>query len=168
MQASGEIVWIVTEQSEAGEWLVGVFTSLERARERVAAIGGDRLADFRIEGHGLDDPVATFRPWVVELARDGAHLGTRVFIGCSSCGDDPAQYERQCYIAPGGEWMSVVVFAATPGQALAAAREHHARLHDQGRWSDNGTRLAPLSASAELLRADAPGQNDCSPASVTT
>jgi hypothetical protein len=143
----GEVVWTVSESSPAGETLVGVYTSVEKARGAVSALGHGRLEHYRIEGHALDGQRNAETPWQVTLARDGEHLDTTPFIGCA-CSDDEAEYYKHSFIPAGGEQMSVIVFAPTPGLAIATAQEYRAWLQEQGHWSERLQPLQPLQALA--------------------
>jgi hypothetical protein len=144
MQPENDVVWTVIENSPAGATLVGVYSSLDQARNVVASLAGGRLEDYRIEGHALDHQREA-TPWQVSLARDGDHIETTPFIGCS-CADDEAEYYKRSFIADGGGRMSVIVFAPTPGVAIATAEEYHRWLQEQGLWSDNIRPLQPLQA----------------------
>ena len=145
MQPNSDVVWTVLESSPAGDTLVGVYTSLERARSVVSLLAQGRLEDYRIEGHALDHE-REVTPWQVSLSRDGAHLGTSPFIGCS-CADDEAEYYKRSFVADGGERMSVIVFAPTPGRAIATAEHYRRWLHKQGLWSERVQPLQPLQAA---------------------
>ena len=96
--------WVVVESAHGIDTTVGVFTTIERAREAVSSFGRERLADFRIEGHAIDKPRSEPIPWEVALSREGEVLSADVFIGCN-CGDDEAEYLKRSYIARDGESM---------------------------------------------------------------
>jgi hypothetical protein len=144
LRNDNELVWTVLEDSPAGTTLVGLYSSLETAREVVASLSGDRLQDYRIEGH-VPEERRTEAPWQVRLTRDGEHVSTTPFVGCN-CGDDEAQIQRLCFIEAGGEEMSVIVFAPTPGTAIDTAGKYRAWLQDEGFWDDAGRQLEPLQA----------------------
>jgi len=135
MQNDSELVWAVTEASAAGDTLVGVYSKLTRARAVVSQLAADgRLQDYRIEGHALDIVKEAGLPWQVSLARNGAHLGTSRFTGCS-CADDEVEFHRRSFITRDGEAMSVIVLAPTPGRAIAAAGRYRGWLLEQGLWA---------------------------------
>jgi hypothetical protein len=144
MQPDSDVVWTVLESSPAGDTLVGVYTSLEKARRVVSSLAQGRLEDYRIEGHALDHE-REVTPWQVSLSRDGAHLDTSPFIGCS-CADDEAEYYKRSFIADGGDRMSVIVFAPAPGLAIVTAEHYRRWLHEQGLWSERVQPLQPLQA----------------------
>ena len=145
MQSDSDVVWTVVESSPAGDTLIGVFTSVEKARSAVSALSSGRLEDYRIEGHVLDQERDS-TPWQVTLAQDGAHVGTTPFVGCS-CSDDEAEYYKHSFIQAGGEQMSVIVFAPTPGLAIATADEYRTWLQEQGLWTKTLQPLQPLQAT---------------------
>ena len=149
MQASNDVVWTVVESSPAGETLVGVYTSVEKARAVVTLLAQGRLEDYRIEGHALDRERDADTPWQVTLAQAGAHIETTPFIGCA-CSDDEAEYYRHSFIQAGGEQMSVIVFAPTPGVAIATAEEYRAWLQSHGHWSEQPKPLQPLQATPRV------------------
>jgi hypothetical protein len=136
----------VVEASEAGDTLVGVYTTLEKARAVVSALAEGRLQDYRIEGHVLDSGKEDATPWQVRLSREGKHLETDAFVGCS-CADDEAEIRRRSFISDGGEEMSVVVFASTPGLAIATARRYRDWLLTHEIWTSQPRQLEPLEAS---------------------
>jgi hypothetical protein len=142
---SDDVVWTVLESSAAGDALVGVFTSLEKARSVVSTLATGRLEDYRIEGHVLDQERDAATPWQVTLSHDGAHLATVPFAGCS-CSDDEAEYYRRSFIQDGGEQMSVIVLAPTPGVAIATADEYRTWLQANNLWTDRLQPLQPLQA----------------------
>ena len=143
MQASRDVVWTVVEGSPAGETLVGVHTSIEKARAVVSALAQGRLEDYRIEGHVLDHVRDAEARWQVTLSRDGAHVETTPFIGCA-CPDGEAEYYKRSFIRAGGEQMSVIVFAPTPGVAIATAQDYRTWLQSQGHWSEHLQPLQPF------------------------
>ena len=145
MQSVSNVVWTVLESSLSGDTLVGVFTSLEKARSAVSALSTGRLEDYRIEGHVLDQQTDAATPWQVTLSRDGTHLATAPFAGCS-CSDDEAEYYKRSFIRDGGEQMSVIVLAPTPGVAIATAEEYRVWLQDNGLWTEKLQPLQPLQA----------------------
>ena len=145
MNDDGTFVWVVVEASYGRDTTVGVFTTIERARDAVASFGRERIADFRIEGHAVDKPRSEPIPWEVALSREGGVLSADVFIGCN-CGDDEAEYFKHSYIARDGESMAIIVFALTPGQAIEAAERYRHALLASGYWRSEFTPLEPITA----------------------
>ena len=45
------------------------------------------------------------------------------------------------FIVDGGQWMQVVVRAATPGEAIAAAQEYRGWLLEQQAWGTQARQL---------------------------
>jgi hypothetical protein len=144
---SSDVVWVVVETSAVGDTTVGVYTSLEHARAVVASFGRERLDSYRIEGHVLDADRVEAMPWQVRLTRDGEVLSAEAFIGCN-CSDDEAEYYRRSFIERGGEEMSVIVFALTPGQAIVAANGYRVALQAGGVWTTELTPIEPIRAEA--------------------
>ena len=138
-------VWVVVESAHGTDTTVGVFSTIELAREAVASFGRERIADFRIEGHAVDKPRTEPVPWQVALSREGEVLSTEVFIGCN-CHDDEAEYFKRSFIARGGESMVLIVFALTPGQAIEAAERYRHALLSSGFWRDDFTPLELITA----------------------
>ena len=138
-------VWVVVESAHGINTTVGVFTTIELAREAVSSFGRERLADFRIEGHAIDKPRTEPIPWEVALSREGEVLSADVFIGCN-CGDDEAEYLKRSFIARDGESMALIVFALTPGQAIEAADRYRHALLSSGYWRNEFTPQEPITA----------------------
>jgi hypothetical protein len=146
MQTDAELVWSVVEHSEAGDTLIGVYTSLDKARAVVSAMAQGRYEDYGIEGHVLDQGKETAMPWQVSLTRDGEHVATTPFVGCS-CSDDELEYRKRSFIQDGGERMSVIVFAPTPGLAISAAERYRLWLLQNDLWTMQAQPLEPIEAS---------------------
>jgi hypothetical protein len=142
----GQLVWVVTEHSPAGDTVVGVFTTLDAARDTISSLAGERLEDYRVEGHVLDGVREEAVPWQIGLAPDGALLRAEPFIGCS-CQDDEEQIRKLSFIEGDGSGMYVIVFARTPGQAIAAANRYRTWLLDRDLWSKGFAPLEPIQAS---------------------
>ncbi len=144
------LLWVVVEHSDAGDTTVGVFTTLAQARETVNELGGlDRLEDYRIEGHAIDEPKSEPLPWHVIMTREGEVVSTTPFIGCS-CQDDEDEYFKRSFIEEGGEKLYVIAFAITPGQAIATANDYRRWLQDNGHWSTEERRLTPIHARTRV------------------
>lgn len=146
MHMDSELVWTVVEHSQAGDTLIGVYTALDKARAVVSTLARGRYEDYRIEGHALDQGKEADTPWQVVLTRDGAHLETTAFAGCS-CADDEAEYRKRSFIQDGGERMSVIVFAPTPGLAIATADRYRLWLQEHDIWTTRPQQLEPLAAA---------------------
>lgn len=151
MQSESELVWSVVESSPVGETVVGVYTTLSRAREVVSQLADGRFEDYRIEGHALDQGKETDTPWQVYLSRSGEHLGTTPFAGCS-CADDEAEFVRRSFVERDGESMSVIVLAPTPGLAIAAAGRLREWLVQQDLWAPS-LQLQPIQATSSEVPA---------------
>lgn len=145
MQSELDLVWSVVETSPAGDTVVGIYTTLSRARDVVTQLANGRFEDYRIEGHTLDHGKDEDVPWQVYLGRVGEHLGTTPFAGCN-CSDDEIEFQRRSFIERDGESMSVIVFAPTPGHAIATADHYREWLQEQGLWAPL-QRLHPLQAA---------------------
>jgi hypothetical protein len=111
-----DLLFIVVERSVAGEMVVGVYSTLEAARAQLPPYESGRLGDFRVEAHQLDAD-APMMGWHVTISGDGGSEVTPV-IQCSSC---PPLEEGNAYALEGGT-LHGVVWAMTPGEALATAR----------------------------------------------
>jgi hypothetical protein len=66
-----DIVYVVTEHSAVGETVLGVFSTIEEARQLVPQSRSARLEDFRIQAHVLGASPDPRTPWTVVLSRDG-------------------------------------------------------------------------------------------------
>ena len=75
-----EIVYVVTEHSAVGETILGVFSSLDKARGVVPPASSHRLEDYRIEARVLDEPPEPRTPWRVVLGRDGTVEAAEVAV----------------------------------------------------------------------------------------
>jgi hypothetical protein len=53
---------------------------------------------------------------------------------------------RGSFIDRGGNRLHLVVFATSPGQAIAAARQYREQLLDQRLWGTEARQLAPIDA----------------------
>jgi hypothetical protein len=146
MQRDSELVWTVVEHSEAGDTLIGVYTSIEKARAVVSSMAQGRYEDYTIEAHIMDQGKESSMPWQVTLSREGNHLATTAFVGCS-CSDDEAEYRNRSFIQDGGERMSVIVFAPTPGLAIDAAEHYRLWLHENDLWTTEAHPLDPIEAA---------------------
>ena len=139
------LVYVTVETSPVGENVIGVFSSLARARDMLRLIDAARLPEYRIELHVLDEPPTPSTPWLVVMARDGSGCDVSRFIGCAAC-DEVRLMADASFIERGGERMRVVVWAGTPGQALAAANAVRRRLIEDGVWGTEYVSLEPLRA----------------------
>ena len=111
-----DLLFVVVERSVAGEMVVGVYTTLEAARAQLPPFESGRLADFRVEAHALDAD-APLMAWHVTISGDGESEVTPV-VQCSTCA--PME-EGNAYVLEDGA-LHGVVWAITPGEALAVAR----------------------------------------------
>jgi hypothetical protein len=111
-----ELLFVVVERSVAGEMVVGVYSTLEAARAQLPPFESGRLPDFRVEAHALDAD-APLMAWHVTIDGDGVAEVTPM-IQCSTC---PPLEEGNAYAIEDGA-LHGVVWAITPGEALAVAR----------------------------------------------
>jgi hypothetical protein len=117
-----ELLYVVVERSVAGEMVVGVYTTIEAARAQLPPYDSGRLGGFRVEAHVADAP-APLMAWHVTIAGDGVADVTPV-IQCSTC---PPIEAGNAYALEDGA-LHGVVWAITPGEALALARSEGASL----------------------------------------
>lgn len=117
-----DLLFVVVERSVAGEMVVGVYTTLEAARAQLPPFESGRLGDFRVEAHALDAD-APLMAWHVTISGDGESEVTPV-VQCSTCA--PVD-EGNAFVLE-GEALHAVVWAITPGEALAVARAEGAGL----------------------------------------
>ena len=143
------LLWVVVEHSAVGDTTIGVFTSMAEARETVHELGADRLQDYRIEGHAIDQPKSEPLPWHVVMTRDGEVESVNLFIGCS-CQDDEEEYYKRSFIEAGGERLYVIAFAITPGQAIAVTADYRTWLQEAGHWGNEELRLTPIHARTKI------------------
>ncbi len=141
-----DLVWVVTEHSAAGDSVVGVFSTLQKAREVIASLAGEgRLEDFRVEGHVPDAVREEALPWQIGLSAEGDLLRAEPFIGCS-CSEDEEQIRKLSFVESDGRSMYVIVFAKTPGAAIAAAQQYRGWLQEGDRWPAGFAQLEPIQA----------------------
>ena len=141
-----EIVWVVTEHSAAGDSVVGVYSTLEKARAVIASLAGEgRLEDFRVEGHVPDTEREEPLPWQIGLSTEGDLLRCEPFIGCS-CSEDEEQMRKLSFVESDARSMYVIVFAKTPGGAIAAAQQYRSWLQEGDRWPSGFAPLEPIQA----------------------
>src|SRR5436309_15292636 len=124
---SDDLLFVVVERSEAGETVLGVFSSLEAARAQLPPASSGRLEHYRVEAHVIDQPAEEAMPWQVALGRGGEVVSAAPAILCN-CEDDDRHFRANSYIERGGGRLNVVVMAKSPGQAIAAARDYAAWL----------------------------------------
>ena len=112
-----DLLFVVVESSIAGDMVVGVYSTLEAARAQLPPFESGRLGDFRVEAHALDAD-APLMAWHVTVAGDGESEVTPV-IHCSTC---PPLEEGNAFRLEDGA-VHATIWAITPGEALAVARE---------------------------------------------
>ena len=117
-----DLLFVVVERSVAGEMVLGVYSTLETARAQLPPYESGRLGDFRVEAHALDEDAPSMG-WHVTISGDGEAEVTPV-IQCSTC---PPLEEGNTYSLEDGT-LHGVVWAITPGEALATARSESASL----------------------------------------
>lgn len=117
-----DLLFVVVERSVAGEMVVGVYSTLEAARAQLPPFESGRLGDFRVEAHELNAD-APLMGWHVTIAGDG-EAEVMPVIQCSTC---PPLEEGNAYVLEDGA-LHGVVWAITPGEALAMARAEGAAL----------------------------------------
>jgi len=141
----GELLFVVVERSEAGETVLGVFSSVEAARAQLPQASSGRLEQYRVEAHVVDQPAAGATPWQIALAREGDILSASPAIFCN-CEDDDLHFHANSFIEQGGGRLNVVVMAQSPGRAIAAARDYGAWLIENGVWGEDEVAVEPIFA----------------------
>ena len=142
---SDDLVFVVVERSEAGETVLGVFSSIEAARAQLPPASSGRLEHYRIEGHVVDRPAEEATPWQIALGREGGVVSAAPAVFCN-CEDDDRHFHANSFIERGGGQLNVVVMAKSPGQAIAAARDYGAWLTENGVWGDDEVAVEPIFA----------------------
>jgi hypothetical protein len=141
-----EEIYVVVESSKAGESVIGVFSTIEKARAVLPSHDIKRmLEDYRIELHVLDYAREENEPWLVVLSRDGQHTEVHKPVLCN-CGDDHEQLDHASYLESGGGPMHLVVWARTQGDALLAAERHRVELIDADVWRGDEVPLRQITA----------------------
>jgi hypothetical protein len=151
----GEIVFVVIESSEAGESVVGVFSSLQKARAILPSAESGRLYDYRVEYRVLDEPQLEPTAWQVSIRRDGSFERVEPIIACAYC-DEQHTVAEASFIEAGGDVMRLGVWAITQGSAIAAARAEAERLIEDGTWDRRPGPQALLPVFAEPVLTAAP------------
>jgi hypothetical protein len=145
-----EVLYVVVERSAAGETILGVFSSLAKARGVVPPASSGRLQDYRVEARVLDEPPDPRAPWRVVLSRDGGVVNAEPVVLCA-CEDDERQLARGSFIESGGRRMQVIVRAASPGQAIAAAQHYRVWLLEQQAWGMQAVRIDAIEADPAVM-----------------
>src|SRR3954453_5666152 len=104
-----DIVYLVIEDSPAGQTVVGSYSSVERARAQLPSYESGRLFDFRVQASVIDAPPEPI-PWQVALSNRGDVLELAAHIGCSSCPEPDNSY----YVEPDDDSLHVIIWALTP------------------------------------------------------
>jgi hypothetical protein len=126
-------IFVLIESSAAGETVLGVFSSLGAAREAIPVSDVERLRDYRIEVHALDEAPSTVRPWLVVIEREGSVLSASPLIPCSGC-DEELTYATASYIDAEGLRLHQLVWHVSPGLAIQAAQERRRHLLSDSLW----------------------------------
>jgi len=114
-----ELAFVVTERSLAGDTLVGVYTTLEKARAQLPPYESGRLFDFTIQANVIDAaPQAV--PWTVLLTCYGEAYEVTPYVQCSGC---PDPEDGGYHIDDSDDSMHAVIWAPTPGEATVLAKE---------------------------------------------
>jgi hypothetical protein len=116
-----DLVYVVTERSLAGDTLVGVYTSLEKARAQLPSYESGRLFDFTVQANVIDSPPAPM-PWTVSLTCYGEAFEVTPYIQCSGC---PDPIDGAYHITSKDDSMHATIWALTPGEATARAKALH-------------------------------------------
>jgi hypothetical protein len=116
-----ELLFVVTERSLAGDTLVGVYSSLELARAQLPSYESGRLFDFTVQAHVIDAPPQAL-PWTVMLTCYGEAYEVTPYIQCSGC---PEPDHLAYHIDARDDSMHATVWALTPGEATAIAKDLH-------------------------------------------
>ncbi len=146
-----ELVFVVIESSEAGESVIGVFSSLQKARAILPSAESGRLYDFRVEYRVLDEPPAAPTAWQVTIRRDGSFERVEPIIACAYC-DEQHTVEQASFIESGGDVARLAVWARTQGAAIAAAHGEAERLLEDGTWDQRAApqHVRPIVAEESL------------------
>lgn len=139
-------VYVVVESSRAGDAVIGVFSTIEKARAVLPSHDLKRMLEaYRVELHVLDYTPEENAPWLVVLSRDGKHTEVHRPVLCN-CGDDHEQLDNASYLESGGGPMHLVVWARTQGDALAAAERHRVELIEADVWRGDEVPLRQITA----------------------
>ena len=145
---SNELAYVVVEMSRAGDTVIGVFSSMAKAREAMPVHDTQRLIDnYRVELHVLDTPVESEEPWRVSMDRSGAEFEVSRVVLCN-CDADAEVLEHGSYIESGGERVHLIVWARTKGQALSTAEMHRQWLIESRLWEPSAGPVALENVSA--------------------
>jgi hypothetical protein len=142
-------VFVVVESTKAGDSVLGVFTSIERARAILADLPADRLNDYKVECHLPDEPLDIYTPWQVSIRYDGDVEAAEPIISCACC-DEEETAGRASFIEAGGDLMRLAVWARSRGRAIVAAETQGRRLIEEGVWQRRMpmTQLLPFHAES--------------------
>jgi hypothetical protein len=140
-----QLVYLVIESSDVGEAVLGVFSTLEKARQILPPMSSGRLDRYRVEYRLFDEPPEPRTPWQVVLDRGGALITAELVVRCN-CEDDEGRFVRGSFIDHGGNRLHLVVFARSPGEAVAAAQRYREQLLEHGVWGSEARQLAPIEA----------------------
>lgn len=140
MSATGEsdLVYVVVESSAVGETVLGVYTSLDQARAVLPPASSGRLNDYRVEARLLNAQPDRETAYEVVVSRDGGVEFAAPAIRCA-CEDDDRRLLEGSYVEAGGERMRQIVWAASPGEAIAASQHYRHQLLEHDLWP-TGTR----------------------------
>ena len=93
-----ELCYVVVEVSPAGDTVIGVFSSMTRAREAMPVHDTQRLIEnYRVELHVLDSPIIAEEPWRVSMDKAGAQFEVSRVVLCN-CDADVEVLEHGSYI----------------------------------------------------------------------
>ena len=140
-----DLLFVVVERTPVGDSVLGVFSSIERARALIPPFGNERFHAFRVECHVVDAAPEVPTSWQVVITRAGVVRDIEVAIGCFGA-DDDACLEDASYIERGGERLHVIVWAKTKGEAAVAAAEYRRWLLEQGVWGSEERKVEPIHA----------------------
>ena len=138
-----EATFVVIESSKAGDSVLGVFSSYEKARALLPPVESGRLGDYRIECHVVDEPLDLYSPWQVSINRYGEVEGVEPVIACAYC-DEEYTVVSSSFAEADGRLIRLGVWARTRGAAIAAAEAYAQRLLDDGGWPSPGSLVSPI------------------------
>ena len=145
---SDESVFVLVESSQAGDCVLGVFSTLTAARTAIPVSEVERLKDYRIEVHMLDEAPAAIRPWMVVMNEEGAVSDASLMIACSCCDEEEA-FATASYIDVRGERLHQLVWHVSAGRAIDVADQRRQQLLKDGLWRA-GVILTPM--EPQLIR----------------
>lgn len=135
-----DVVYLVVERSPVSDSVLGVFSTIEQARDRLPAFGSEHFDDYRIECHVVDHPTEVYRPWQVAVDREAGLQAVEPAVTCSCC-DEEESLAKASFLEQGGRRMQLIVWARTRGQAGEAGGRYRDWLLERDGWGAELTML---------------------------